>query len=187
MSEASISPARSRYSTGAIIFHWLIAAAIIANWLIARIAEDAPEAKEQELMGVHFALGMSVLILSVVRVGWRLTHRRPPPNPVHRPWERLLSSVVHKLFYILMIALPFTGYMMVQTYTGGMDVNMFGLFDMPGITMAKDEAANKIFNNLHENFAATMLVLFLLHVAGALKHQLLDRDGTLYRMLPFGR
>ena len=187
MTEAALPPARSRYSSVAILLHWLIALAIIGNWLIAQIAEEAPEAKEQQLMGLHFALGMSVLILSVARVGWRLAHRPPPPNPAHRAWERVLASVVHKLFYILMIALPFTGYMMVQTYTGGMDINMFGLFDLPGITMAKDEAANEVFHELHENFAATMLVLFLLHVAGAWKHQLLDRDGTIFRMLPFGR
>lgn len=178
--------AKNRYSTGAIVLHWLIALAIVGNWLLAQYAEQLEEqkleAQHEAAMGSHFALGVAVLLLSVLRIVWRLMHRPPEPNPAHKPWERRLSSVVHKLFYILIIALPLTGYMMLQTYLGGMDVNMFGLFDFPGIAMAKNEVANEVFHDLHEVFATTMLVLFVLHVGGALKHHLLDRDDTLLRM-----
>lgn len=179
--------AQRRYSAGAILLHWLIALAIITNWLLAQVAEGASEEREQALMGVHMALGVTILLLSLVRIAWRLTHRPPPPNPNHRAWERLLASVVHKLFYVLMIALPLSGYLMLQTYAGGMGVDMFGLFEFPGIPIAKDESANEVFHELHEVFATMILALFLLHVAGAWKHQLLDRDGTIFRMFPFGR
>jgi cytochrome b561 len=183
--------AQNRYSTGAILLHWLIALAIIGNWLLAQYAERLEhqklEAQHEAVMGSHFALGMTVLILSVLRIVWRLAHRPPGPNPAHKPWERRLASVIHKLFYILIIALPFTGYMMLQTYVGGMAVGMFGLFDFPGITMAKDMAANEVFHELHEIFATTMVVLFVLHVAGALKHHFADRDDTMVRMSPLGR
>lgn len=178
---------RTRYSTVAIVLHWLIALAVISNWLIARLADGAPKDKAQELMGTHFALGLTVLILSLLRLGWRLMHATPPPNPAHRPWERLVARVVHKLFYVLIIALPLSGYMMVQTHMGGQSISMFGLFTVPGIDMAKDKVANAIFHGLHENFVLAMLVLLFLHVLGILKHQLLDRDGTIMRMLPFGR
>lgn len=187
MENTETQTAQTRYSKGAMLLHWLIAFAIIANWLIAQIAEDAPEAKHDALMGTHVALGMSVLILTVVRIIWRLTHKRPAPNPDHAPWERMLASVAHKLLYFLMIALPLTGYLMVQNGFGGMDINMFGLFDFPGIAIAKDKNAAEIFAETHEIFAIAMLALFILHVAGAWKHQLLDRDGTIFRMLPFGK
>ena len=181
----------NRYSMGAIVLHWLIALAIIGNWLLAQYAERLEhqklEAQHEAAMGTHFALGMTVLILSVLRILWRLVHRPPAPNPAHKPWERTLASVIHKLFYILIIGLPFTGYMMLQTYLGGMDVNMFGLFDFPGIAMAKDKGANEVFHELHEIFATVMVVLLGLHVLGALKHHFGDRDDTLRRMSPLRR
>ncbi len=176
-----------RYSLGAIVLHWLIALSIIANWIIAQVAEDAPKASHDALMGTHFALGVTVLVLSVLRIIWRITHKPPPPNPDHASWERILASVVHKLFYFLIIALPLTGYLMLQFYAGGMAVDMFGIALFPGLPVGQDKGANEVFHELHEIFATAMLVLFLLHVAGAWKHQLLDRDGTIFRMLPFGR
>lgn len=178
--------APNRYSTGAMVLHWLIALAIVANWLLAQYAEQLEEQKlkaaHEAAMGTHFAIGVTVLVLSVLRIIWRLLHRPPALNPDHSRWERLLASVIHKLFYILIIALPLTGYLMLQTYAGGMSVNMFGLFDFPGIAMAPDKAASETFGELHEVFATTMVVLFVLHVAGALKHHFFDRDDTLLRM-----
>lgn len=187
MQETDTAAAQRRYSTGAIVLHWLIALAIIANWLIAKIAHDAPKPREEAMMGVHVALGMTVLLLSVLRIVWRLTHKPPPPNPDHAKWERVLASVVHKLFYFFMIALPLTGYLMAQTGTGGMAIDMFGLFDFPGLAVTKSHDDHEVFEELHEIFANVMLVLFALHVVGAWKHQLFDRDGTVLRMLPFGR
>lgn len=176
-----------RYSLGAIILHWLIAFAIIANWIIAQIAEDLPKAEEQALMGTHVALGMTVLILTVLRIIWRIMHKPPPPNPDHARWERVLAHVVHKLLYVLMLGLPLSGYFMVQTGTGGMAIDMFGLFDFPATEMAKNHDTHETLEGVHELFANAMLGLFVLHVVGAWKHQLLDRDGTVLRMLPFGK
>lgn len=185
--DTAAAATRTRYSLGAIVLHWLIALAIIGNWLIAQIAERSSKAQEQELMGVHVALGMTVLILSVVRVGWRITHKPPPPNPDHAGWERMLASIIHKLFYFLIIALPLTGYLMVQYSAGGWPIDMFGIFNFPGLSVAKDHSAHEVFEGLHGTLANIMVVLFFLHIAGAWKHQLLDRDGTIFRMLPFGR
>lgn len=179
--------AQARYSLVAIVLHWLIALAIIANWLIAHIAEDAPKPQAEAMMGLHMALGMSVLILTVLRILWRIVHRPPPPNPDHAKWERVLAGIVHKLFYVLMIGLPLTGYLMVQTGTGGMAISMFGIFDFPGLSMARDHDTHEVYEGVHAAFGNVMLALFILHVVGAWKHQLLDRDGTVLRMLPFGR
>ncbi len=185
MSNTDTNAARSRYSHGAITFHWLIALAIIANWILAHYAEDLPKAEHERLMGTHVAIGMSVLILSVLRVIWRLMHKPPPPNPEHKAWERLLAGLIHKLFYVLIIALPLTGYLMVQTFTGGMGIDMFGAGQFPGIAMAKDKPASELFGELHEVISYVMAALLALHVAGAWKHHLVDRDGTMGRMLPF--
>lgn len=183
--------AQNRYSTGAIVLHWLIALAIIGNWLLAQYAERLEhqklEAQHEAAMGTHFALGITVLVLSVLRIVWRLAYAQPGPNPAHKPWERRLASVIHKLFYILIIALPFTGYMMLQAYYGGQPVSMFGLFDFPGFPMTKNEGTSGVFSELHEVFATAMVVLFVLHVAGALKHHFADRDDTMSRMSPLAR
>ncbi|MGD9665524.1 MAG: cytochrome b [Novosphingobium sp.] len=178
---------QQKYSHVAMVLHWLIALCIIANWIIAQVAEGLPKAEEQALMGTHLAIGMTVLILTVLRIIWRLMHKPPPPNPNHAKWERVLAQIVHKLFYVLMLGLPLSGYFMVQTGTGGYDISMFGLFDFPGITMAKNHDAHEALEGVHEVFANAMLALFVLHVVGAWKHQLFDRDGTVLRMLPFGK
>jgi cytochrome b561 len=184
--DADVADRQARYSRGAILLHWLIALSIIVNWLIGKLAEGMPKPREEAMMGFHVALGVTVLILSVIRVAWRITHKPPPPNPDHARWERVLASAIHKLFYFLIIALPLTGYLMVQYGTGGWPIDMFGLFDFPALPVVKNHGTHEVFEGLHGTLANIMLVLFLLHVAGAWKHQLLDRDGTIYRMLPFG-
>ncbi len=187
MQNVDAGAAQARYSRVAMILHWLIALAIIANWLIAHIAEDLPKPQAEALMGTHMALGMTVLILTILRILWRIMHKPPAPNPDHAKWERVLASVIHKLLYFLMIGLPLTGYLLVQTGQGGWPINMFGIFDFPGLSVARDHDTHEVFEGFHLVFGNVMLALFLLHVAGAWKHQLLDRDGTILRMLPFGR
>lgn len=174
----------ARYSGVAIALHWAAAGLIAANFIIAWSAEDLPKAERMELMGTHLALGMAVLALTVARIAWRLARPAPALVATLKGWESGLAKVTHGLLYALMIALPFAGWAMVSAGSGGKPFGFFGLFDVPVLPIGK--SAGGLFHELHEIFATAMLVLLALHVIGALKHQLVDRDGTMRRMLPWG-
>lgn len=172
----------ARYSRGAIVFHWTIAVLIALNFAAAWIADDMPRQDKQIIMGNHKAIGITILVLAVLRVIWRLTHRPPPRVETLQRWEVLLAKVVHTAFYVLMIAIPLAGWAMSSI--AARPVNFFGLFTVPMLPLGSDKAVGGVFHDLHEQGATLMLVLLALHVAGALKHHFIDRDGTMRRMLP---
>lgn len=176
-----------RYSTGAIAFHWIIALLIAFNYVAAWMAEDLPKEQAGALMGNHKAVGITILLLTVLRILWRITHRPPAFLTSLQPWEAMLARVTHALFYVLMIGIPLAGWLMHSAYSGGAPVNAFGVFSYPGLPLAADKAGAHTAGEVHEILATAMLVLAGLHVLGALKHQFLDRDGSLARMLPWGR
>ena len=104
-----------------------------------------------------------------------------------RAWEAAVAKVTHWIFYFLMLAIPLTGWGMHSAGSGGKPVSMFGLFDFPALPVGSDKPTIGLFHELHEVTATAMLVLLGLHVLAALKHQFLDRDGTMARMLRFSR
>ncbi|HKX76914.1 MAG TPA: cytochrome b [Novosphingobium sp.] len=177
--------AARRYSLGAIILHWLIAIAVIVNWRIAETAHDLPKELGREVMGYHMAWGMGILVLTVLRILWRLTHPAPPYASHLKSWEVALARVTHSLFYILLISLPMLGWVAMSSY--GNAISMFGWFDWPVLPLPKNpDAAGTVFD-IHETLGKAMLLLIALHIAGVVKHMVFDRDGNLFRMLPFGK
>jgi len=183
----STNDGAARYSRGAIILHWLIALLIIGNFIGAWTSEDLPRDQKIVMMGYHKANGILILLLTLVLIGWRFTYRPPALLETLKTWEAALARVTHTLFYVLMLAVPLAGLSLHSAFGKGMPVSMFGLFDFPALPVATDKATIGLFNELHEVTATAMLVLVGLHVAAALKHQFLDRDGTMARMLPFLR
>ncbi len=181
------STASGRYSLGAIALHWVIALLIALNFMAAWAAEDAKGADKLQILANHKALGITVLVLTLVRLAWRWSHPAPPLLESLRPWEAALAKVVHWLFYVAMIALPLAGWLMHAAASGGLPVGWFGLFDIPGLPLPKDKQLTGIFHDMHETFAALMFGLALLHIAASLKHIVIDRDGTMRRMLPWGK
>ncbi|MBS0256039.1 MAG: cytochrome b [Proteobacteria bacterium] len=179
-------PAAQRYSFGAIILHWLIALLIALNYAAAWVAEDMPKPQAAQVMGNHKAIGLIVLALTVARIGWRLAHTPPPLSESLKAWEVALAKVVHALFYLLMLAVPLTGWAMHSAHSGGKAVGIFGLFAVPGLPLAESKPLAETFEAMHGTLTTLMLVLAVLHVAGALKHQFLDRDRSLQRILPWG-
>ncbi len=182
-------PTRSlaRYSLGAIAFHWTIALLIVLNYAAVWTAESMPKAQAMQIMGNHKAIGITVLILSSGSLFWRLTHRPPPLNPDLKPWEKLLAKTVHRLFYVLMIGIPLAGWLLHSAFSGGKPIPVFGLFSYPGLPLAQNKALGETFASVHGTLATILLGVAALHVAGALKHQFLDRDGEIGRMLPWRR
>lgn len=176
---------RSRYSTGAIIMHWLIAIGVIANWRIAESAEHASKAESQAIMGNHMALGMIILVLTLARIAWRLMHPPPPLASHLKGWEVALARVTHAIFYILLISLPMLGWVAMSSY--GQPVSIFGLFDWPALPLPQNkEAAESVFE-IHHTLGGAMILLIGLHLLGVIKHTFFDRDGNIFRMLPFGK
>ena len=175
--------ARNRYSTGAMIFHWLIAIGVIANWRIAEAAEHASQADAGAWMGTHKAIGISILVLTIGRLLWRFTHPVPPlPGAA---WERILARTVHVIFYVMLIGLPIGGWL-ASSYAGR-DIDMFGLFNWPLLPVGADRDAAGSIMDLHAAGGQALILLVGLHILGALKHTFISRDGGLLRMLPFGR
>ena len=181
----SATSSAARYSRGAIVLHWLIAVLIILNVTAAWVSEDMPKPDRAMIMGNHKAIGIAILLLTVLRIVWRVAHRPPAMIETLKAWEAALARVTHVVFYFLMLAIPLSGWAMSSAFGKGKGVSIFGLFTMPALPVAYDKPTAEMFAEMHEVLATLMLVLFALHVAGALKHQFLDRDGTLRRMVPW--
>lgn len=178
------APVLSRYSRGAILFHWTIAILIIANIAGALITDDWEGPARGLVMGLHKATGMTVLVLSVMRLAWRLTHRPPPLPPRIRPWERLAAGTAYVVFYALMIAMPVSGWLMISASATRRPFTWFGLFDLPYLPVQGDKALGGIGHEAHEILGYLTIALIVLHVAAALKHHFLDETRLIARMWP---
>lgn len=191
---------KSQYTRVAMILHWLMAVLILALipmglWMSEAVKDPAQQETAYRLFQVHKAIGLSVLLLTLVRLAWRVFHR-PPSYPSHmRQWERLLSRAVQAAFYALMILIPLTGWIYVSTdWAVGFDKAMsvatswFGLIPVPHLPLPSDVSARRdiAFQAMgtHETLAWLMVALIVMHVLAALKHQFFDRDGVLGHMVP---
>lgn len=174
------SPAR-RYSLGAIVLHWLIAVLIVANVAIVLLAEDMPREQAMGWMAIHKANGITVLLLALLRIGWRMTHPWPPLPETVPAWQVKLARLTHRLFYVLIVAVPLAGYIFVSAASGGKPIDMYGLFDFPGLPLARDRDGAEMAKEVHELLAFATVGLVILHIAGALKHMFAE---GFFRMWP---
>lgn len=180
---------RDRYTTVAIWLHWLIAALILANLALGLAHESVSRGLSQQMLWWHKSFGITVLLLSLVRLGWRLTHPAPP-LPAYLPaWEKMLARLSHWAFYGLMLGLPLTGWMLTSASPQPRPIPFYGL-DWPklpfwnGLEEAARKAASHEYGEWHEWLAWTAIALLVLHVAAALKHQFWNRDVVMSHMLP---
>lgn len=170
-----------RYSRTAIFLHWAIAALILVNVPIGLFNEWI-ETLGASTMWLHKSIGLTVLLLSLVRLGWRLAHR-PPPLPEQLPgWRSAAARIVHRLFYALMILVPLSGW--IRTSAGSYPLTWFALFDVPKFPVERGSPEAAAAATAHEILAWSMIALILLHVAAALHHHFVLRDRVLARMLP---
>lgn len=176
---------RSKYSTGAMIFHWLIAVLVIVNWRIVEAAEHASEVEEAALVGNHKAIGITILVLTLGRLAWRLAHKVPPLPDTMAAWEKLLSRAVHIIFYVMLIGLPLGGWLAGSF--AGRDISYFGAFTIPALPVGVNIDMAKAIIGFHKTGGEIMIYLIGLHILGALKHTFYDKSGGLARMLPWGR
>ncbi|MDR6114474.1 MULTISPECIES: cytochrome b [unclassified Sphingomonas] len=168
--------ATARYSHVAIAFHWAIAVLVVANLAIGLLHESLLPGT----IPLHKAIGLTVLALTVGRILWRLGHR-PPPLPAEVPaWARGSAHALHMTLYALMIVMPVSGWAMGSGRDVPRPVSWFGLFNVPPLPIGK--AAAGLGHEAHEILGWAMLALVAIHVAAALRHHYLLRDGLLARM-----
>jgi len=194
-----------RYSGVAIALHWLIALGIfvmipLGLWMSDAISDPGRQALAYQAFQLHKAIGFTILALTLVRIVWRLLNPPPPPLPSLHSWELFLSRATHAGFYAGLLLLPLTGWVYVSTgWAVATDSSLqvatswFGLFEIPhlGFVEAASVQGRRelAFSSAgaHEALAFGAIALIVLHVAGALKHQFVDRDATMSAMVPWLR
>lgn len=195
----------SRYSAIAMTLHWLIALAIFglipAGWWMADAIKDpATQNQAYQVFQIHKSIGLTVLALTLARLAWRLSHPAPPLPEGMAGWERFAARATHVGFYAVTLALPLTGWAYVSAgWAAELDkplavaTSWFGLFEVPhwGAISGMAEEARRAFAfqaiSAHSLLAWGAIVLIGLHVGAALKHQFLNKDDLLGRMIPFLR
>jgi len=179
-------PSTSRYSATAIWLHWLLAVAIVSAFGVGLYVEGLPFSPQKlKLINWHKWAGVTILALSALRLLWRLTHR-PPALPAKVSlgmpgWQVSAYHATHHLMYALFFIVPLAGW--AYSSAKGFPIVWFGVLPLPDL-VGKDEALAQILKGGHALAAFALMGLVALHVAAALKHHLIDRDGLLERMRP---
>lgn len=185
-----VAPAPLRYTRLAIAFHWAIAALVLALLGIglAMTHGDLAPMRRFQLYQWHKSLGITVLALSLLRLGWRAFHR-PPPLPAAMPaWERKGAHLAHGLLYGLILGLPLVGWALVSASPFNIPTVLYGTVPWPHLPLFADLAdkatAEAVLKRVHAYGAWMLIVLLALHVGAALRHHFALRDDTLRRILP---
>ena len=197
-----MNQAATRYTKTAKILHWLIAIAIFGmfalGWYMSELPKEGPKQMAYDLFdwgiytwnlseevsprtfyfNLHKSIGITILALILVRIFWRFTHTAPAMLASYKAWETKLASGVHRLLYVLMVALPLSGLMMAVASKYG--VKWFGLEFIGGLD---NTPLREVFKGVHEIVGVVILFIIIVHILGALKHKFIDKDGTLDRML----
>src|SRR5580698_7951826 len=183
-----LSPVRARrstYSAVAIALHWLIALGMLTNiglaWYFGTL--KGPEAVAP--VQLHKSIGITVLLLTLIRIGWRLVNAPPPLPETMRPWEKLAARANHLVFYLLMLAMPLSGWAMVSAspLIKVHPTMLYGVVPWPAFPFLPTDpdqlhGAHKLFGSTHSLLAWLAYATIALHVAAALKHQFIDRDDV---------
>jgi cytochrome b561 len=174
---------QERYTLTAIVFHWLIAVLIVGAFIMGLVMTDIPGLTPTKLKyySWHKWAGVTVLALAALRLLWRLTHAAPAYPPSMPAWQTGAAHGLHGLLYLLMFAVPLSGYL--YSLSAGVPVVWFGLFELPAL-IGPDPALKPVLKGVHYWLNMGMAGAVGLHLAAALKHQFIDRDGVLKRMLP---
>jgi cytochrome b561/polyisoprenoid-binding protein YceI len=189
-----MAKSRTRYTTVAIVIHWLIAAAILFQIILGWRMGDGPKGPATyALFQLHKSIGITILLLSLLRLGWRLVNPVPLAPDDQPGWERIAAKLVHVGFYGIMIGLPLTGWIMVSASRVPIPTLLYGTIPWPHLPLLPQLAAGakqtwrEAGEAGHQALVWLAYVLLALHLAAVAKHQLLDRDAVFGRMAPGAR
>jgi cytochrome b561 len=169
------------YTRTAIALHWLLAFALLVSFSVGLTMTELPMSPQRlRLYNWHKWAGITILTLSALRLAWRLRHR-PPADVAMPAWQRQAAHWTHRALYALFFLVPLAGW--AYSSAAGFPVVVFGLLPLPDFVPA-DKALAEAIKPLHKTLAYLLALLVLGHVAAALKHHFVDRDGLLGRMWP---
>ena len=191
----------TKYTNVAIVLHWLIGIAIlfmfVLGWFMTELPKETPKTTSFDIFNLglitwgveeeqsqrsfyfnlHKSVGLSLLMLIVLRMYWRFTHRPPAFLNSMKLWEKRLAKATHHSLYLLMFLIPLSGIIMSAGSKYG--IKWFGIKVIPGFD---NKAIRELFYEFHEIFGLLLLLILILHILGAVKHSIVDKDGTLRRM-----
>ena len=191
----------TKYTNVAIVLHWLIGIGIlfmfVLGWFMTELPKETPKTTSFDIFNLglitwgveeeqsqrsfyfnlHKSVGLSLLMLIVLRMYWRFTHRPPAFLNSMKLWEKRLAKATHHSLYLLMFLIPLSGIIMSAGSKYG--IKWFGIKVIPGFD---DKAIRELFYEFHEIFGLLLLLLLIFHILGAVKHSIVDKDGTLRRM-----
>lgn len=180
----------NRYNGVAMALHWLMAFFIISLLIIGKVMVDLPKDDPDKfaLYQSHKSVGLTILVLTVLRIIWRVMHKSPT-LPAHMPrWEQIAAKSTQGILYLMMIAIPLSGWAIASTSSSGIPTLWFGLFEVPMLPcLSGDHDAHEIAEETHELLGNITILLLILHVVAALKHHFWDKDDVLKSMIPFMR
>ena len=190
-----------KYNNIAIIMHWLIAIGICfmfyLGWFMEALPKEAPKSSSYDLFNIgiysweltkeesprafyfnlHKSIGLTIFALIIFRILWRWTHRPPTLIETMKLWEKRLATVAHYGLYLLMFLIPSSG--IIMSIGSKYGIKWFGIKVIPGIDNSQ---LRELFLEFHQIFGILILCVLFFHIIGALKHSIIDKDGTLRRM-----
>jgi cytochrome b561 len=172
---------RLQYGTTAKLFHWLIVALLAVQYPLGWLMPDIHRnMKPGAPMTFHVSIGITILLLIVLRFGWRLTHPVAPESSL-APWQRLSSEAVHWLLYALVLATTVTGWLFASFR--GWSLSLFYLVPLPMLA-SNNPAAGKAIDGWHQAMEWSLLAFIGIHLVAALVHLFVYRNRVMQRMLP---
>lgn len=175
--------ANPRYTRTAIFLHWLVGLGLIGTFALGFYMEGLPLSPNKlQLYSWHKWAGMTLLVLAVVRLAWRMSHPAPELPLAMSPLVRLAAHAGHWVLYALMLAIPLSGWLMSSAQ--GIPVVWFGVLPLPDL-VAKSKALGALLGNIHVILNYTLVLAVVGHVGAALHHHFVKKDAVMVRMLPF--
>ena len=179
---------RSTYTKVAIALHWVIGGAIMLQLLGGLQMGDLKGAEKFAAFQNHKSLGLTILMLSVARLLWRIANPPPALPEDMKRWEIFAAKVTHIGFYCLMIGVPIGGWVIISTSPYNIATNWWGLFEWPRLPLDDlpfRKSLNEMAKNGHEIGAFTIIGLLVLHIGAVIKHMFINEDDVAARMIPF--
>jgi cytochrome b561 len=180
---AHLGSTNESYGIIAQALHWFVAAFVLVQFGLGLYAANLPVSLARlQWLSRHKSLGLAILALMILRLGWR-SMNRPPALPESMPrWERRAAATTHWLLYVLLVLAPLAGWL--HASAAGLSVNWFGLVLVPDL-LPKNPELSDLFKQTHRICVALLALLILGHIGAALRHALVLHDGDLHRMLPW--
>lgn len=174
------------YGSLSKFLHWSIVLLIIAQYFLAEAADEAGDdtPAQASLLGWHISIGMLVLLLALVRIGWKVVNKGHPALLGDVVWQRKAAAIGHGILYLLILAQPISGWSMASA--AGVSAHLFDWIQFPPL-LGENHELHETLEEVHEALFYVLAVVAVLHVVAALYHHFVLKDGTLRRMLPFHR